>query len=572
MSDNEIWDEQGNWKGSAETAKGSGEKSPVEGTAAVAERGPETMKVIDGGRITPQMTEETKRLKENFRFFGPATALYALFYVFCTYKNDAGITYPFFVAGSFLFFFYSLKKLGLTLKKDSIFYAASMMLLAISTFCTDDERIIILNRLAIFLLMISFLLTQFFRTGKWGLGKYFRSIMKLIFTSFGDLPRPVIDMVGYARNTESKKTKKALYVLLGFLITLPVFAIVATLLSSADALFRKVMDDMLLAVNPGDVISVCFRILCWFFGTYMLLSRLCRRTISEDVQDCRKGEPILAITLTGMLSLMYVPFSVIQILGLFLGKLTLPEGYTYAEYAREGFFQLLAVAILNLVIVLLCMALFRESKILKGVLTIMSLCTFIMIASSAMRMLLYVETYNLTFLRIFVLWALAVLFLLFLGVVIQIYKESFPLFRYGMTVVTVFYIGLAFSHPDYVIAKFNLENSGASLDYSYLAELSSDAAPVLIPYLKEHGYDLSVVTIANASAKDDRIADTLRPKASQDAYWPKVKSILDGKSAKRNDVNGFGYYYLENVRADYWNGGIRNFNLSRYRAVQEATK
>ena len=50
-------------------------------------------------------------------------------------------------------------------------------------------------------------------------------------------------------------------------------------------------------------------------------------------------------------------------------------------YAREGFFQLLTVGFINLAIVLVCMTFFRESRLLKAVLTVMSLCTFVMIAS-----------------------------------------------------------------------------------------------------------------------------------------------------------------------------------------------
>ncbi|MFR8843777.1 MAG: DUF4153 domain-containing protein [Waltera sp.] len=68
-----------------------------------------------------------------------------------------------------------------------------------------------------------------------------------------------------------------------------------------------------------------------------------------------------------------------------LRKMQLPESYTHAQYAAEGFFQLLAVSILNLILVLMCLSFFRESKVLKVIMTIMSLCTFIMIASSVMR-------------------------------------------------------------------------------------------------------------------------------------------------------------------------------------------
>ena len=43
----------------------------------------------------------------------------------------------------------------------------------------------------------------------------------------------------------------------------------------------------------------------------------------------------------------------------------LPEGYTYSQYAREGFFQLLAVSIINFLMVLFVNKFFKESTILK---------------------------------------------------------------------------------------------------------------------------------------------------------------------------------------------------------------
>ena len=50
----------------------------------------------------------TQRLKEHFSFFGIGSALYAIFYTFCLYKNASGITYPFFVAGTLCYFFFSM--------------------------------------------------------------------------------------------------------------------------------------------------------------------------------------------------------------------------------------------------------------------------------------------------------------------------------------------------------------------------------------------------------------------------------------------------------------------------------
>ena len=92
----------------------------------------------------------------------------------------------------------------------------------------------------------------------------------------------------------------------------------------------------------------------------------------------------------------------------------------------------MAVSIMNLVIVLIGLYMFGESKVLKGILTVMSICTFVMIISSALRMIMYIRYYYLTFQRVVVLWSLAVLFVVFIGVIRSIYKREFNLFRYGI--------------------------------------------------------------------------------------------------------------------------------------------
>ena len=140
---------------------------------------------------------------------------------------------------------------------------------------------------------------------------------------------------------------------------------------------------------------------------------------------------------------------------LFIGmRIGLPEQVSYAEYARGGFWELLFVSVINFIMILLCMYLFRENVILKVILTIVSGCTFVMIISSAYRMMMYVGEYYLTFLRILVLWFLVVLALIMAGVVVSIYKGRFPLFHYIVAVVSVMYILFSFSRPDVIAAKY----------------------------------------------------------------------------------------------------------------------
>ncbi len=497
-----------------------------------------------------QDTEQTKKIKENFHIFGFASFLYACLYAFCMYRNSSGVTYPFFIAGSLLYICFCFAKLGISLKKESGFYMVSMMLLAVSTFCTDDGRIIALNKLGIFLLTISFLLSALYDTGKWNLGKYLGAICQTVFMAIGELPRPFGDASWYVKNKMDRRNSKLVYLLLGLVIALPIFMVVFALLSSADAVFRDISNRILENFSLGNVLLVLFMWAFMFLASYCILCYLCRKTINQEVKDHRKGEPMIAITIATLLTLLYLVFSVIQVVYLFMGRMTLPSGYTYAEYAREGFFQLLAVSILNLIFVLAGLNFFKRSKVLKGILTIMSLCTYIMIASSAMRMIIYIRWYYLTFLRIFVLWSLAVLFLIFTGIIISILKESFPLFRYSMVVVTLCYLALSFSHPDYWIAKVNLAGANPETrsgffegepyeDYRFLSRLSADAAPVILGMMTEEGLGIEI---------HDEVEDNM--------------------GFGSNSRQGYGYYYLDRLKERNGQDSIRTFNISRFMAQQ----
>lgn len=437
--------------------------------------------------------EKTKHIR-HFKFFSLGSIIYALFYTFCLYKNGSGITYPFFIGGTLFYFFLSLRRLGITAKKDSIFYIISLLLLGISTFLTDDGEIIFMNKMGIFVLSFVLIIHNFYRDEKWNFSKYINSILHTIFGSIGEVGSPVSDLTLYlevTRKDAKKKIGKRRSFLLGLLISIPLLLVVILLLYSADIVFASLMDRIMENIQiPQKLTGIIFTILFAFFASYCLITYMDKKKITEEVKDRRTGEPVIAITFTSILSAIYLLFCGIQIIYLFSGSMTLPYDYTFAEYAREGFFQLLFICILNLALVLVCLERFRESKVLKALLTVISVCTYIMIASSAMRMIMYISRYYLTFLRIFVLWSLFVIFLLITGVLITIYKDKFPLFKYSMIIVTVLYIAISFSHPDYIIAKYNVafinynkdtdtaSSRDAYSDFYYISHLSADAAPV----------------------------------------------------------------------------------------------
>ena len=486
----------------------------------------------------------TQRMRAKFPLFGLGSLFYSAFYAFCLYKNASGITYPFFVAGTLCYFFFCMQKLGVPYKKDSVFYLVSVLLLGISNCLTTSPQILFLNKCGIFLLSFTLMLHTVYNDKSWNLPTYFSAIFRSIGTSFCCLFRPFGDLVCYFDAQKQKKNNKKSYfepILIGLAIAVPLLLIMTILLASADKVFDHLLVSIVTFFNIPTLIELGALMVIVFFCSYAVIAALCKKSaVRENAKEKTLFDPIIAIIITGLLSIPYLLFSVIQILYLFLGSMTLPAGYTYAQYAREGFFQLLAVCVINLGIVLIGIHLFRENRVLKAILLILSGCTFIMIFSSALRMILYIDTYALTFLRFFVLWSLAVIFLLMAGVTAFIFYKRFPLFRYGITVVTVFYLALSFSHPDYFIARYNLANGA---DYDYLSRLSADAAPVILDSTK-NPYLTSVEDMLEKTSVDEN--GSYNADYFYDLYW--LKSYYSKMEHRTKDME------------------IRDFNFSLYRA------
>lgn len=447
-----------------------------------------------------------------FPFMGIGSLIYAFFFTLFLYKNNSGITYPFFVGGTCLFFFLYLKKSGITAKKFSIYITVSLVLLGISTCMTDSWILIFFNKLGIFFLFFYLILHNLYNDKSWGLSKYTGSVIRIICSSLLFIFTPFTDFAAFKDNRkpkEERKDGKGKYIFYGIIIALPLLCVILLLLGSADAVFKNILENIFtFDINFGENFwGITFLFLFAFFASYSIMSRLSVHNLTEEIPDKRTSEPVIAITFTGIISFVYLIFCFIQVVYLFGGFGTLPADYTYASYAREGFFQLVFVCLINLALVLICINRFRKSNVLRGILTFISLCTYIMIASSTYRMILYIQIYYLTFLRVFVLWALFVIFLLITGALIMIYKENFPLVKYCLIVVTSLYLIFSFAHPDYWIARYNLDHciSSAELqkskdegvyaslevfkDFSYLKGLSMDAAPVIFQKAEELGYD-----------------------------------------------------------------------------------
>ncbi len=499
---------------------------------------------------------ENEKSALRFQVLGIPTIIYSIVYGICLYKNLTGIMTPVFTIATVVYLWLVLPGLsadmasGKEKRKKLIPYFAGIVLLGISVFMTSDMFIIFWNYVGIILLTMTALIRFFYDEADWGVWKYMLAMLEIAFAPlfhshmfFSD--RKSCKVTG---NTKIKINKNVKYVIIGIIAAIPFLIVVTFLLASADVIFFSVVNGVFDTFFNSfhiswDAVGFIILILCVLLIVYGLIAMLSVHGAAEYELTDKKCNPITGITFCGALTAVYLLYSCIQILSLFMGERMMPEWHSYSSYAREGFYQLLFVAALNLFIVLVCNSLFTKHRVLKIVLTIMCGCTYIMIASSAIRLLMYVKKYNLTYLRLLALFALLLIAALMAGIIASIYKYDFRLVRYFIAVTSVLYIALSFVHPDYIIAKYDISHINTvqpnDFDLKYLvSNMSCDAAPAMYAFAEEiesYGYD------GNASENT------------------------------KNDMYLQSYFHDVSYEYDKYDG-IREFNLSRYRAYLYAER
>ncbi|WP_455719126.1 DUF4153 domain-containing protein [Agathobacter sp.] len=430
-----------------------------------------------------QANEQRKaaQMQYNADFFGKMcipTLVYALIYTFCLYANAGGILVTVFALATVVYALYCHKAMGIKVKPMTIWYSAMIILTALSSGLTDNIVIHTFNILWMFIFLVFMLLHNFCNDKNWGLMKYIAAACQAVFGGLACIYEPFVDISDYTRSSSKRGKNRILYVLIGVAIALPLLIIVTVLLCRADMVFAAVIKKLFADINFFTLSAIVLLFFFALFSAYCGIKYLCKRNISDDNFKSPDFPAAIAITISAVISVVYVFFCVIQIVYLFGRRAGLPSGYTYAQYAREGFFQLLFVCIFNVVLVLLGSGLFKKNKLLNVFLILITLCTYIMVASSAYRMGLYVGEYGLTTTRFCVFWALGVIALFMLGVILSICSSRFGLFHYGIVVIGVCYVALAFAKPDYWVARYNTTQMDET-DYEYLVALSTDASPAL---------------------------------------------------------------------------------------------
>ncbi len=467
--------------------------------------------------------------------------LLGFLFVHCCMHNVGGIYGGAFWAlfGVLGAVFVRVRKLTVTAGQITLFAVAELFCF-VPLFSDNDT----INTLAAFFVFALYCYLGITFSGARLLGDRFAadllgSVFARPFASYGECPVAVAGLFGRAKGARS-----LLYVFVGLLIALPLTIVVAALLISSDALFENFVDGIFnrLPDFSFDIVGdMIWGIPVALFLCGMLFSaqkKLGAR--SEEAPSCRFLPIPVVITAVTPICLFYLTYLIIQLRYVFaaLGG-SLPEGVSYSDFARRGFFELCTVAAINLVVIMLMQALCvrRENDKRPAVLvtyTVMiSAFTLLLITAAVSKMFIYIGEYGMTPLRVYTTWFMVLLAVFF--VIITLWQfVKLPLWKTVFAAFTVMFGLLCFSNTDGIIANYNVEAyfSGelSEIDTKMLyRELDYAAVPALVRAASYDGAVYRLEMLAQDIQNEDFVAYFSIPRASAAALLEDYKTSESAK-------------------------------------------
>ena len=299
-----------------------------------------------------------------------------------------------------------------------------------------------------------------------------------------------------------RRIGRALPVLRGLAVAIPVVLVFVALFSAADAVFAELISDLFdVHVDVGDVPGRVLLALALGWITAGGLAFAAAEHRAEEAHDVATSAGLRigtteAVTVLAAVAAVFALFVGLQGAYLFGGQDTLEAtGITYAEYARRGFFELAAVAFLAGGLVIGAERLARErTRLLIGLAFGLVVMTGVVIVSSALRLRLYQEAYGWTELRFYVLATIVLLAVGAFALLAALATDRVRWIGHALT-ATALAIGLAVNliGPVRFISEQNVArvlNPGlvppegsTGLDEVYAISLGDDAVPPLVQAL-----------------------------------------------------------------------------------------
>ena len=377
-----------------------------------------------------------------------------------------------------------------------------------------------------------------------------KSTLLLPFSCFTDIFHAI------GRSVKSTSFgKKAGLAIIGIIIAIVPTMIVTGLLISADEAFFNLFDKLYdnIFADLGEKIfyfilgiPVAMYIFGFLFSnvTHEKKDLMTREQNEKSASVIRFLPSVVTCAAITPIILVYILFFFSQtsyFLSAFSG--IRPEDVTYAEYARKGFFELCGVSIINAIIII-CSSVFTKRSEKRAPLcvriytVILSAFTLALIAIALSKMLMYIDAYGLSILRIYPTWFMILLALIFIFIIIKQICFKFNLARTLAIAFTIMFAVLIFSDTDAIVARYNIDayKTGKldTVDVWMLHDMSDSVVEYVIPLVndeKQHIREAAESLISKRKKHfentEDSFADfnlsTWRAKKAIDAYYKETK-------------------------------------------------
>ncbi|KAB8139458.1 DUF4173 domain-containing protein [Gracilibacillus oryzae] len=406
-----------------------------------------------------------------------------------------GISYIIFIAAFYLILF---SRLGIKFSHRRIGLLLMVMIwvLAASYLFYDNEIFYDLNILVIpVLVFIHIVLMTTPNNIDWISTIFVNQLTQKFTQTFGYGKRWVKFIL--KRTLFRRMSKAALLtvkrIVIGLLLGGPLLLVIVGLLVSADENFGNVIMEVPRFILGMNFLEGFFRVIAVILLTLLFFSAfqtLRKRYVIPLGRPANGHKPIswdgvIAGTVVVLLNSIYLLFAVIQF-KYFFGE-AIQADFTFAEYARRGFFELVVVTVINWSLLLICLKLVRikrksGSYFMKIMYSLLIVTSGVMLASAYLRLSMYENAYGFTMDRI-----LAHAFMLFLIVIFaytffRVWLEKISLSHFYLIAALLFYTGLNAVNLEEMIVNNNLERyqQTKKMDIYYLNSLSYSGIDGLI--------------------------------------------------------------------------------------------
>jgi hypothetical protein len=420
------------------------------------------------------------------------------------YGKSLGLSYPLYILALYILLFWNMRN-NQTPKFETKELVLGLPIIALSlTYLIYSNQIFaVLNFFIIPILLVAhtLLLTSNNRN------KWFESLF-IVEIIHGMVVRPLANCLKpfnlitmfMKPGANPGKFRVAGKVLTGILVAIVLLIVIVPLLASADDVFRQLVELILnlfkcISFNKFIPRLIMVTVVTCIVFSYLWSLFSSKTKLDEEVSNTVSLhkfrlflDPITITTMLVLIDLLYALFIVIQFSYLF-GSLRygLPQDFTYAQYARKGFFELVVITLINLIILLgnlnfIKLSGSRLDKVVKILNTALVVSTFIILLSAHFRMSLYEAVYGFTYLRVLTHAFMAYLFILFAVTLCKIWYTTIHLLKSYLVISLISYTLINYINVDSIIVKNNIDryNKGNPIDILYLTTLSYDVVPKLL--------------------------------------------------------------------------------------------